>query len=87
MGWNRVYPRRLSALINDLPPEPRFYFVHSYYVSCRNKEDALLSTTYDLEFDSAFECSNIWGVQFHPEKSHRFGMALLHNFATRCLPC
>lgn len=87
MGWNKVRMLRPSALTDALPPEPRFYFVHSYYVSCRRREDALLSTTYGVEFDSAFECANIWGVQFHPEKSHKFGMALLSNFATRCLPC
>ena len=84
MGWNRVAPLREAALIDALPEEPRFYFVHSYYIRCRNEDDALLSTTYGTPFHSAFNRGNVWGVQFHPEKSHKFGMRLLRNFAERC---
>jgi len=84
MGWNTVAATRSSALTDDLPPEPRFYFVHSYYVRCRDSSDALLHTRYGIDFVSAFQHDNIWGVQFHPEKSHKFGMRLLANFAERC---
>ncbi len=87
MGWNRVEVERRVALLEDLPEEPRFYFVHSYYVRCRSREDVILSTEYGLSFDSGVRRDNIWGVQFHPEKSHTFGMRLLRNFAARCLPC
>ena len=84
MGWNRVSVVRPSPLIEALPEEARFYFVHSYYVSCRKEHDVLLRTNYGVRFDAAFECGNLWGAQFHPEKSHKFGMQLLRNFAERC---
>jgi imidazole glycerol-phosphate synthase subunit HisH len=84
MGWNLVQPRRDSALLADLPEPARFYFVHSYYVQCRHDDDVLLTTYYGTPFTSAFRHGNVWGVQFHPEKSHRFGMQLLRNFAERC---
>lgn len=83
MGWNRVKPTRDSALTDSLPDEPRFYFVHSYYVQCSNPDDVLLTTSYGQDFHSAFRHGNVWGVQFHPEKSHKFGMSLLRNFAQR----
>jgi len=83
MGWNRVLMRRPSPLTSELPDEPRFYFVHSYFVRCNRAEDVLLTTNYGETFDSAFQSGNVWGVQFHPEKSHKFGMALLRNFATK----
>ena len=83
MGWNRVLPTRPSELTDELPPEARFYFVHSYFVRCHDPQDVLLTTRHGENFHSAFHRANIWGVQFHPEKSHRFGMALLQNFATR----
>lgn len=87
MGWNRVTVARPSLLADELPEEPRFYFVHSYYVSCAKDDDVLLRTTYGDEFASAFHSRNVWGVQFHPEKSHKFGMQLLLNFARRCASC
>jgi imidazole glycerol-phosphate synthase subunit HisH len=87
MGWNRVIVQRPSVLVDDLPPEPCFYFVHSFHVHCRRREDVVLCTSYGTEFHSAFECANIWGVQFHPEKSHKFGMKLLQNFAKKCGSC
>jgi imidazole glycerol-phosphate synthase subunit HisH len=83
MGWNGVQPLRASPLTEALPTEPRFYFVHSYYVQCRQPEDVVLETSYGQKFHSAFQHGNIYGVQFHPEKSHKFGMALLSNFANR----
>lgn len=84
MGWNVVAPERRSELIAGLPEGARFYFVHSYFVRCQRREDALLSASHALQdFDAAFERENLMGVQFHPEKSHRFGMQLLRNFVER----
>ena len=84
MGWNRVQPNRPDPLLHELADDVRFYFVHSYYVSCADPSHVLLNANYGERFDAAFRCGNIWGVQFHPEKSHRFGMQLLRNFAERC---
>jgi imidazole glycerol-phosphate synthase subunit HisH len=81
MGWNVVNPVRESALTKDLPAESRFYFVHSYCVHVQNEEDSILMTTYGISFDAALQHDNIYGAQFHPEKSHKFGMQLLTNFA------
>jgi imidazole glycerol-phosphate synthase subunit HisH len=84
MGWNKVAPAKASGLLAELPEQPRFYFVHSYFVRCARREDVLLKTTYaSRQFDAAFEHANVAGVQFHPEKSHRFGMRLLRNFVER----
>jgi len=80
MGWNVISPKRESRLFRELPENSRFYFVHSFYVRSRKSADVLASTTYGSEFTSVFEHGNILGVQFHPEKSHRFGMQLLRNF-------
>jgi imidazole glycerol-phosphate synthase subunit HisH len=84
MGWNLVHRVRSGALTDDLPEDSRFYFVHSYLVRCRSDDDVLLRTHYGVDFHSGFHHGNVWGVQFHPEKSHRFGMHLLRNFAERC---
>ena len=81
MGWNRVYEKNQSLLIRDLPPEPRFYFVHSYYVLVENVNHILTTTIHGVEFNSIIQKENIYGAQFHPEKSHKFGMKLLENFA------
>jgi len=81
MGWNRVYEKNQSLLIRDLPPEPRFYFVHSYYVLAENVNHILTTTIHGVEFNSIIQKENIYGAQFHPEKSHKFGMKLLENFA------
>ncbi|MBI4375240.1 MAG: imidazole glycerol phosphate synthase subunit HisH [Elusimicrobia bacterium] len=81
MGWNRVIPTRDSPLTKDLPDESRFYFVHSYYVRVDSEEDSILKTDYGIRFDAAIQRGNIFGAQFHPEKSHKFGMRLLMNFA------
>lgn len=82
MGWNLVHSTHAHALTADLPPEPRFYFVHSYYVQADDPSHSLLKARYGIEFDAAIGQGNIVGAQFHPEKSHRFGMKLLANFAS-----
>ena len=81
MGWNLVNTKKPSVLFQDMYEEPRFYFVHSYHVVLNNRKDLLCSTHYGYDFGSALECGNIYGVQFHPEKSHKFGIKLLRNFA------
>ena len=81
MGWNVTKPVRGAALFDATPPEPpRFYFVHSYYVDCTHEDDVLATSRHGAEFCSAFHRDNIWGVQFHPEKSHAFGMDLFRRF-------
>lgn len=82
MGWNVVVPVRASPLTDGLPAESRFYFVHSYCVQVDDPADAILKTRYGLTFDAAISRGNIYGAQFHPEKSHKFGMKLLANFAS-----
>ncbi|NIJ19298.1 glutamine amidotransferase [Sphingomonas naasensis] len=81
MGWNLVRTARRSPLTADLPPDARFYFVHSFAVQVHDRGDSLLRATHGVEFDAAIQRGNIYGAQFHPEKSHRFGMQLLSNFA------
>jgi len=80
MGWNYIEPAAPASLIEQLPPEPRFYFVHSYYLACDNPGDVMCWTTYGDRFASGIHRGNLWGTQFHPEKSHSFGLALLRNF-------
>jgi len=83
MGWNIVVQQRESNLFNEIEDEKRFYFVHSYYVSCMKKEDILTTSLYGHDFVSSFEKENIIGIQFHPEKSHKFGMNLFKNFVEK----
>ena len=81
MGWNIANPYVPSPLTAGIDPEPRYYFVHSYFVQVDAPAHSLMRTSYGIEFDSAIGRDNIFGVQFHPEKSHRFGMQILNNFA------
>jgi glutamine amidotransferase len=81
MGWNTIKVRREGALFHNMPPDARFYFVHSYHVTCDHADDVLTTTEYGYEFVSGLQRGNIMGAQFHPEKSHKFGMRLLKNFA------
>ena len=81
MGWNLVRPTRSSPLVDGLPPDARFYFVHSYFVRTDRPADTVLTAQYGLTFAAALEAGNIFGAQFHPEKSHKYGMQLLANFA------
>lgn len=80
MGWNYIEPAAPAALLERLPPEPRFYFVHSYHLQCDDPTDVMCWTTYGYRFASGIHRGNLWGTQFHPEKSHTFGLALLKNF-------
>ena len=81
MGWNIVSPIRESPISKNLPDEIRFYFVHSFYVHVENEEDSILKAHYGINFDAAIQHGNIFGAQFHPEKSHKFGRQFLTNFA------
>lgn len=85
MGWNTVSIKSNSNLFVNLREEQRFYFVHSYHILCNNPTDVQAVSFHGCEFVSAFRRNNIYGVQFHPEKSHRFGMNLIKNFLE--LPC
>lgn len=81
MGWNEVKVRTPTALTASLSQEPRFYFVHSYYVQADDPDDVMLRCHYGQDFDAGLNRGSIFGAQFHPEKSHKFGMALLKGFA------
>jgi len=85
MGWNEVMVVEPNVLTAILPPEPRFYFVHSYHVRSDNPADVMLRCHYGHNFDAGLNRGNLFGAQFHPEKSHKFGMALLEGFAE--IPC
>lgn len=80
MGWNTVDIVKSNPLLEESPEEQRFYFVHSYYVQPNVSELCIAKTSYGSDFCSAFNSDNIFGVQFHPEKSHRFGISLMKRF-------
>lgn len=80
MGWLDITAKKNSALVSDIE-NPRFYFSHSFHVQPAYKADELFTACYGYQFTAGIEKDNILGVQFHPEKSHRFGMQLLKNFA------
>ena len=81
MGWNEVETQKDSKLFEDMFEEPRFYFVHTYHIKCEEEKDVLVRSTYGYNFIAGVENENVVGVQFHPEKSHKFGLKLLTNFA------
>jgi glutamine amidotransferase len=81
MGWNSVKPCRDNPLTKSIDSNARYYFVHSYYVEVEDCDHVLMKSRYGIWFDSAICRDNIFGVQFHPEKSHRFGMDILTRFA------
>jgi glutamine amidotransferase len=80
MGWNTVKTQKQSPLFDRFAEPPRFYFVHSYHVACDDAGDVLATASYGGDFTAAFQRENLMGVQFHPEKSHKFGMTLFRNF-------
>ena len=84
MGWNIATPEVQQSLFKGFEDDARFYFVHSYHVVCNDKENVLATTQYGYDFTSSVYKNNIYGVQFHPEKSHRFGMKLFKNFMEIC---
>jgi glutamine amidotransferase len=81
MGWNQIEVTQASPLLDDRFNDPRFYFVHSFHVQCRHPENVLATTNYGIRFHSAIIRENIFGTQFHPEKSHKHGLCLMRNFA------
>jgi imidazole glycerol-phosphate synthase subunit HisH len=81
MGWNNVVPVTSNPLFSGLDTDSRFYFLHSYYFECDHQDAVLAESDYGMKFSCAVNQRNIYGVQFHPEKSHRFGVQLLKNFA------
>jgi glutamine amidotransferase len=80
MGWNQVTLKKPSLLFDEVDPKQGFYFVHSYHLKCNDESDVLNETVYEYPFVSAIEKDNIYGVQYHPEKSHEAGEKLLRNF-------
>jgi len=81
MGWNDVVPRKDGGLFRGLESGARFYFLHSYYFAPSQEGDVLAITDYNGSYASCVRSGNIFGVQFHPEKSHQWGIQLLNNFA------
>jgi len=81
IGWNTVDIIKESPIIKGIDNHSSFYFVHSYHIICQQKQDVLTLTEYDYNFASSIEKGNIFGTQFHPEKSHDIGEKLLKNFA------
>jgi imidazole glycerol-phosphate synthase subunit HisH len=81
MGWNNVTPVKNHPLFIGLDKEAIFYFLHSFYFKCNNPADSIAVSDYGLSFSSAVNKDNMYGIQFHPEKSHQYGEKLLHNFA------
>lgn len=81
MGWNEVRPNSSNPLFEGLEKNALFYFLHSYYFECNNANDILATSEYGDSFTCAVHRNNVFGIQFHPEKSHHYGEILLHNFA------
>lgn len=80
MGWSEVQLKKQSKLFDGMKEDPRFYFVHSYHLDCNDQDDILVFAHYGYEFVAGVEKGNIVGVQFHPEKSHKFGLKIYENF-------
>jgi imidazole glycerol-phosphate synthase subunit HisH len=81
MGWNTIVPTYESPLFENIVLENGFYFLHSFYFDCHDKSDVLSTTNYGIEFASSINHDNVFGFQFHPEKSHQNGVELFRNFA------
>lgn len=84
MGWNKLESNKNNCLFKDMGNDLRFYFVHSFYCECENEENVIAQTNYGINFCSTVQKNNIFGVQFHPEKSHKFGMKFFENFLKVC---
>lgn len=81
MGWNTISPQKKHPLLNGFDVNSRFYFLHSYYFVCYKQDEIIATTEYGIQFASGISRENIFGIQFHPEKSHSNGIQLLKNFA------
>jgi imidazole glycerol-phosphate synthase subunit HisH len=81
MGWNDIVPVKENPILKGLEKDAKFYFLHSYYFHCNEPDNAIAVTDYGINFSCAVNKENIYGVQFHPEKSHHYGIQLLKNFA------
>ena len=81
MGWNQVRQTRDSVIFDNIENEGRFYFLHSYYFECNNRDDSIASAHYGHDFTCLVNSGNVFGIQCHPEKSHSNGVSLLENFA------
>lgn len=81
MGWNNINPINSNPLLEGLTGDSMFYFLHSYYFVCHNENDIIARSEYGVSYASGINNSNIYGIQFHPEKSHSNGIKLLYNFA------
>lgn len=84
MRWNNIHIEHKNYLTNNIDNDSRFYFSHSHYVKCKSNANVIASSKYGVRFHSVINHDNIWGTQFHPEKSHKFGMTLLNNFSQKC---
>lgn len=82
MGWNGIHPLKQNKLLDKMNGNSRFYFLHSYYFTCNDKEDIIATTGYGITYASVINHENVFGTQFHPEKSHSNGIQLLQNFAS-----
>lgn len=80
MGWNEIKIKGDNPLLTGFEDPPRFYFVHSYHVVCQNSKDELATSHYGIDFTAAVWHENIMGTQFHPEKSHKYGLKVMSNF-------
>ena len=81
MGWNDVIIDRSSSIFEGVSDRPQFYFLHSYYFACNDRTDIIGEADYGGRFACAIQHNNVFGVQFHPEKSHSPGVRVLENFA------
>jgi len=84
MGWNEVNIKKQNGIFRNMYDDASFYFVHSYYVECANPEDIAATTGYGFEFTSGLQHRNIFATQFHPEKSHKYGLLVMKNFVEAC---
>lgn len=84
MGWDTVEFKNSSFLNQEIKGKQRYYFVHSYHAVCDNAENVLMTCDYGYQFAASVYKDNVYGVQFHPEKSHDFGMKIFDNFVRRC---
>jgi glutamine amidotransferase len=82
MGWNLVQVAKDDGILKGIQTHPRYYFVHSYHAKCQDEKDVLMWCEYGYTFAASVKKDNVYGFQFHPEKSHHFGMTLLANFAS-----